>query len=110
MSNFEIDKPRERILQIYEEIERLELEGKNLTEELQGRCKHESVIETDYRPSGLIGGATPPRKICVICGVEDDGWGCGYKVLASEPVRTVDRDTFYTFRKLKPLTVAKVPA
>jgi hypothetical protein len=57
--------------------------------ELQAECKHERVIEAPYAPS-LSGffNAMPPFRVCTVCGVTGDGWGCGYDMLATKRERT----------------------
>ena len=74
-----------------------------LLKQLQDTCQHEACAEVDYRPEGIITYANPPRRICLICGIEEDGWGAGYELLANSCVTVhcgSDRDKFYNFRKL----------
>ncbi len=40
--------------------------------ELRKQCTHLRLVELD---------AAPPRRICVDCGAEEEGWHCGYHVL-----------------------------
>lgn len=101
---------RERIMQIYDDKKALKLEEEFLLRELQEICKHESVVETKHVPPGMVASADPPRRICAICSLEEEGWGSGYKKLTAEPIRVVDRDEFWGFRNLKPLTTVKIPA
>lgn len=73
--------------------------------ELREQCKHLSLAELDD---------SPPKRICVDCGAEEDGWDCGYQVLAMADekrnvphsrtrrlvLRTSDRLRFYGYRKV----------
>ena len=52
----------------------------NTLRELRQKCRHLRLVELD---------ASPPRRMCVDCGAEEDGWGCGYHVLVTS------RDFFY---------------
>lgn len=41
--------------------------------ELRAECAHTRLAEDNS--------AHPPMRICVDCGAEERGWGCGYQVL-----------------------------
>ena len=65
-----------------------------------GRCTHpvEHIIEGNYIPDNSWGGghATPPFRVCTICGYAEEGWGCGYYKLGpgvydEKIIRTVKR-------------------
>lgn len=100
-----ISKKRDRILEIKKEQAVLEEEKERLLIELQEKCKHETIIETPN-----VGSAFAPMRMCVICGLEEEGWGCGYEKLNKELVIIVEnRDEFYKFRELQPLTTRKIP-
>ena len=43
-----------------------------LLRELRKKCKHLKLVEFKD---------VPPRRICVDCGAEEEGWYCGYHVL-----------------------------
>ncbi len=101
------EEKRERVLAIYREEEVLKQERECFMRELQASCAHESVVETDYKPSasGLFS-AMPPRRLCIVCGFEEKGWGCGYDKLRADTHvirKDVSRDEFYALRKLRPL-------
>ena len=66
--------------------------------QLQSLCNHPKVCECDYLPMEFFS-SLPPRRICEVCGLEEEGWGCGYKVLTTEYVKQVSRDKFYSLRK-----------
>lgn len=105
-----ISEIRNRILDIYGEQEKLDEELKTKIEKLQTQCDHSSVIETSYKPSasGLFS-AMSPARICVICSLEEEGWGCGYnKLRQSTVLKVVERNEFYKYRKLQPLQTKKI--
>lgn len=64
---------------------------------VQKRCTHKNLAEADYRPSDY-GAATPPMMVCRDCGMTEDGWGSGYRVLRGEAVR-ISRDQLYKLRR-----------
>lgn len=74
------------------------------TIEAQRTCPHpvESIFEIDYRSSVL--GTTAPWRVCAECGFAEEGWGCGYKYLAtpnSRRVPTIDRERGLELRRGK---------
>lgn len=99
-------KKRRLLIERKSLIKTLEQECRNLTEELQKECAHEAIIESGYFH---IVGTFPPRRMCVICGLEENGWGCGYQVLDDDSKIIKEfkgqngRDEFYEYRDLKPL-------
>lgn len=61
-------------------------------------CKHpqSELIECEYLAfSG--GGSLAPMRVCLKCGMSEQGWGCGYLVLRGN-ARVVLRDDLYSFR------------
>ena len=66
-------------------------------ERVRGVCDHIEVFETPFKSAGILFSSQPPRRMCVSCGLEEDGWGCGYGKLAeSKIVKTItDRWDFY---------------
>jgi hypothetical protein len=67
--------------------------------QVQKKCKHTQQAECDYLPSEF-GNSHPPARICLDCGLVEEGWGCGYKVLTNDPefVGTISRDKLYQQR------------
>jgi hypothetical protein len=98
-----MNETRDRILEINSQMKSLEEEKTRLTSELRATCKHERVVVLE---------SSPPRRICVVCSIEEEGWG-GYKALIrSEVLRTYpsyDAHLFYRYRELYPLTEIQVP-
>ncbi|MFA6106039.1 MAG: hypothetical protein WC725_05625 [Patescibacteria group bacterium] len=80
-----------------------------LLRELRLQCKHLFVAECEYEEHHYIDSFSP-RRICVDCGAEEEGWGCGYQVLGTSrgeervEVRMLrNREDFYKYRKQGPL-------
>ena len=48
--------------------------------EVQANCKHFNISECDYYER-YFGGCDPPMRVCLDCGLVEDGWGCGYETL-----------------------------
>jgi|GEM_PF-5998498 len=85
--------------------------------EVRRNCAHLRLVECDYCPATWCGYAYPPRRICIACGAEEDGWGCGYQVLVARGdctiashreerfviERTSDSQKFYSYRQHGPL-------
>jgi len=63
---------------------------------LQSKCNHPIIAETDYETYTFFN-ASPPIRICEICGYEEEGWGSGYKKLNKNDsnIRQVDKEEFY---------------
>lgn len=101
---------RNEIIKLREEKSLIGVRIEKLTAELQDGCDHTSVIETNYTPETPLFYAQPPRRICLICAIEEDGWGCGYKILREEPIRIVTKKEFYTYREFKSFEMKPVPA
>ena len=52
---------------------------------------HEHIIEAKYRDGYF--GATPPFRVCKLCGYAEEGWYCGYwKLSTREECPTLSRD------------------
>lgn len=65
----------------------------------QQTCAHETLAECQYQPSRVVDGyASPPMRVCLDCGIAEEGWGPGYVVLRGE-ARTISRDELYRLRQ-----------
>ena len=100
---------RGEIISITAKQRELEERRELLVAQLRNECMHEAVIETPYQGGEAL--SNPPRRLCVICGLEEEGWGSGYKKLGLNiPIREFkDRNEFYRYRELRPLTTVVVP-
>lgn len=58
------------------------------------KCKHENVAECDYMPSGWLP-ALAPERVCLDCGLAEEGWGCGYQLLTSRHTVRIDREELW---------------
>lgn len=102
----DILKIRDELLEVNEQLDKLQERQKALTEKLQENCKHEALIESE---SFVILNVIPPRRMCLVCGLERDGWACGYGQLSNDKsimkkfAGQRGRDEFYKYRKLQPL-------
>lgn len=45
-----------------------------LVREHQAICPHEDIAECDYQPEGIITYSQPPIRMCLYCGISEDGW------------------------------------
>jgi hypothetical protein len=63
-------------------------------------CKHEEVGECEYR-SSEYGSASAPERVCLHCGLMEEGWGCGYLILTNELVFKLSRDQAFSFRTVR---------
>ncbi len=99
----ELKKMRSRLVAIGVLQNKLSRQRDELVKKMQKQCKHPLIIETDYVPNDY-GNATPPSRMCIICTLDEEGWGCGYKKLnVDKPFKIVSRDEFYEYMVFKPL-------
>lgn len=64
----------------------------------QKLCKHTKLAECDYLPSKGYGG-TPPMRVCLACGISEEGWGSGFYLLRPRMTPAViSRDQLYRLR------------
>jgi len=62
----------------------------------QRQCKHERTAECEHKK--LWGDILPPMKVCLECGLSEQGWGSGYLILKATPEEMLDRDDLYKLR------------
>lgn len=59
---------------------------------IQSECRHNNILEVEYK-SGNFFGAFPPFRVCVDCGLAEEGWHCGYyKLNTREEVPRISRE------------------
>lgn len=85
------------IRDLRDEIQELERQFNVLVKGAQLHCSHKHLGECDYKPLEILG-SLPPVRICLSCGLTEEGWGCGYQVLTSETVTRLSRDELYSLR------------
>jgi hypothetical protein len=100
---FVVNKIEKKLKNKQAHIDRLIKERDVLLRELRLQCKHLRVVECEWVKNEYID-SFPPRRICVDCGAEEEGWGCGYQVLFDKEGRHTirvlnNRDDFYKYRK-----------
>ena len=66
---------------------------------VQKSCRHKQLAECEYK-SFVFGDSLPPIRLCLDCGLTEQGWGCGYKVLVApdELIGRIDREKIYALR------------
>ncbi len=69
-----------RILSKQKKLAKVNMELTATVRMVQKECKHTQQAECDYVPCDW-GDSEPPARICLECGMVEEGWGCGYKVL-----------------------------
>ncbi len=61
-----------------------------LLNKIKTECVHppKLIYEVPYKPHGSCDwdgeASDPPYRVCRVCGVREEGWGCGYKILATK--------------------------
>ena len=68
---------RDEIISITAKQKELEERRESLVAQLRNECMHEAVIETPYQGGEAL--SNPPRRLCVICGLDEEGWGSGIR-------------------------------
>jgi len=67
----------------------------------QDKCTHGNIAECDYSSSDYRD-TFPPIRICLDCGLTEEGWGCGYRTLVEKSSqlspRGISRDMLYKLR------------
>lgn len=58
---------------------------------VQRRCKHPKIGEAPYQHSEY-GASYPEVRVCLHCGMTEDGWGPGFQVLKEDHPIQVSRD------------------
>lgn len=85
----------ERLNQLIEEKKVFAQRFDRAIKEEQVKCKHTDQAECDYQSSLSV---FPPIRICLHCGMSEDGWGGGYYVLTAKNVSHISRDDLYGLR------------
>lgn len=70
----------------------LEAERSATIRNIQSRCQHTDVSETDYINHSF--GVEPPARVCNTCGLTEIGWGCGYLVLKEAKGKMISREEY----------------
>jgi hypothetical protein len=76
-------------------------------ESVQATCEHNNVAECEYKSSEFFN-ALPPMRVCLDCGLSEEGWGCGFRILrekiAGLQPRRISREDLYSIRCGKYIT------
>lgn len=79
------------------EVENAEKNLTIVTYKVVSRCKHRDIAECDYMSGDWS--SLPPARVCLKCGVAEEGWGSRYRVLETENLlKRIDRSTLYQLR------------
>ena len=82
-------------------LKEAQTELEDVVNSVQSDCPHVSVAECDYKPSEYFN-AQPPMRVCLDCGMSEEGWGCGFKVLREKVIgltpRKISREDLYSVR------------
>ena len=96
-----IEKYRNKsIIKLNDKINKLKEKKDSLIKSTQKTCKHEFCVECDYQSMDYFD-SLPPSKLCLNCGLKEDGWGCGYEKLKDTKNRLnviVPRNILYKLR------------
>lgn len=102
-----ITELRDEILNLNEEIKQKQKEAKEKIEILQKECKHEYCVHTPYLPLTYCNDLQASR-ICIFCGLEEDSSET-LRLGKSKILKSVERNEFYKYRTLKPITMVAIP-
>jgi hypothetical protein len=58
------------------------------------RCKHSKIAECNYEHREYSS-SSPPSRLCLQCGLCEEGWGCGYLVLNTAMPLMLGRDELF---------------
>lgn len=93
LRNDDINNYLERVKQSEKELELCVLS-------IQTDCKHKDIAECDYSCADYRD-TSPPIRICLDCGITEEGWGCGYRTLIETDgfsPRVISRENLYKLR------------
>lgn len=99
---------RDRILELQDQAIAIQKEKDALREQLHKECDHPIILECPYSLESAYVNASPDHRVCLICGIDDEGWGRGsgllYRNVEGREVRAVTRDEIWKFKhRLHPL-------
>jgi hypothetical protein len=63
-------------------------------------CTHDTVGEAPYKSNDYLA-SLPPMRVCMTCGLVEQGWHCGYIVLTNELAFNLTRDQVYDLRTVQ---------
>jgi hypothetical protein len=72
-------------------------------------CDHNTQGEAPYQEDRYGSHHSPPLRVCMKCGLVEEGWGCGYLVLTNELVYNLTRDQVFQLRSVQIENEAKGP-
>lgn len=66
--------------------------------QVQESCRHTDIAECEYEPGTYFAYAQAPWRVCIDCGLAEEGWGSGYGVLIDRSgfgVRKISRTDLF---------------
>lgn len=87
----------ERINQAKDELMEVNQHFALVIKQVQEACKHHDIAECEYEPA-YFSYAQAPWRVCIDCGLAEEGWGSGYKVLVDNSgygVRKISRTDLF---------------
>jgi len=86
-----IELKNKRILRAHNRVAQEEEKRRTTCIEEILKCDHSDIAEANARYDAW-GGADPEFRICLKCGLGEEGWGIGYSLLESEEVKNISRE------------------
>lgn len=84
-----------KIVEQFEKYTQAKQEFEDIVQQEQIKCSHDYIAELDC-------GSSPPMRVCLSCGITEDGWGCGFILLKNKTelgVPSIKRDAFFELRQ-----------
>ena len=81
MVRVDVEATLRSLQRLDKDIQTLAQKRKRVLYTLQANCKHEDLVEADYKSYQFSDSALPPIRACLACGMAEEGWGSGYQVL-----------------------------
>lgn len=83
MKQEQINKIKELELLVKESMKTVNNLSREINE-IYATCLHpiEEIVEGKYIPENDFGTIHAPFRVCKSCGLAEEGWGCGYQILA----------------------------
>lgn len=92
-----------RITTLLKQVQSAQRNLKKAICRVQQKCTHEQIAECEYYSNGYS--SLCPERICLNCGMTEEGWGCGYLILTGNltgnnfNIGKISRDELYRLRQ-----------
>ena len=86
---------KDKFIDLDQQMAAIRAEKKKLIDDTIAACPHDlrDIAEAPYRSGVLF--SDRPERVCLQCGLSEEGWGCGHKLLAPgvySGLAAIDRD------------------